>query len=306
VKRYRAYGLVIASDLHLPELLPGGDGAADVVIRLGAVDHRPPPRRTDGAAYAVSPDEVCFFWEQVGAFQVRNGSEIVVESLPGAEEQLIRLPLLGSVIGVLLHQRGLLPLHASAVAIDGNVAVFLGCKGEGKSTIAAALYRRGHAVLSDDIVGIKVETAAPALAHPGFPQLKLFDDAVVGSLGTDPKTLPRLATIIDKRAQRVDARFPADPLPVAAIFALDDGPNIELSRFGIADAMTTLVGSSIPGRFGRDLLDGAGAVAHFRRCTDLLRATRAYRLARPRALADLDAVARAVESRMRVPVDVGS
>ena len=63
---YRAYGLTIASDLPLPELVQAEVGPLDVAIRLGSVSQRPPCSQTEGAAYAVSPHDVCFFWERVG------------------------------------------------------------------------------------------------------------------------------------------------------------------------------------------------------------------------------------------------
>lgn len=300
--RYRAYGLSIESELALPELLPASAGGRpDVVIRLGTVGPRPPAAECENHAYAVAPDTVCFSWEVVGAFQVSNGAEIVVEPIAGADEDLVRLPLLGSVFGVLLHQRGLLPLHASAVAVDGRAALFLGSKGEGKSTTAALLYGRGHAVVSDDISAITFDRDGRPLVWPAFPQLKLFDDAAAGALGDDPERLPRLAALIEKRARRSDDRFPDAPVPVAAVIVLGDGPVVALTRLAPMEAVSELVGSSIAGRFGRDLLDGADAVDHFRRCTDLLRAAPAHRLARPRDLGGLGAVAEAVEGLLRQP-----
>jgi hypothetical protein len=43
-----------------------------------------------------------------------------------------------------------LALHASVVDVDGRAVAFLGASRQGKSTLAAALARRGHTLLSDD------------------------------------------------------------------------------------------------------------------------------------------------------------
>ena len=48
-----------------------------------------------------------------------------VDPLPGVEDSLLRLPLLGAVFSAVIHQRGFLGLHASAVAIDGHAVEFL-------------------------------------------------------------------------------------------------------------------------------------------------------------------------------------
>ena len=64
----------------------------------------------------------------------------------------VRLFLLGSVWGALALQRGLLPLHASAVGRGRTVHAFTGPPGAGKSTLAAALAARGYPLFTDDML----------------------------------------------------------------------------------------------------------------------------------------------------------
>ena len=303
--RYRAYGISIDSELALPELPDGVAGPSDVVVRLAPVANRPSGRPLANHAYDVSPSRVRFFWPEVGAFEVRDGRVIVIDPIPGVEERLIHLPLLGSVFGILLHQRGLLVLHASAVAIAGQVAIFFGTKGQGKSTTAASLYGQGHALLSDDVVVVDVQCPGVPMVIPGFPQLKLFNDAAAWTLGDDPERLPKLATIVEKRARSAADRFPAGPLPLAAIFALDDGETVSVMRLTPHDAICELVGSSIPARFGQELLAGAEAVKHFEDCVSLLKSTPVSRLSRPHELSALRAVAEVVEQQLRQPESAG-
>ena len=52
---------------------------------------------------------------------------------------------------IALH-RGLLPLHASAVARNGDVHAFSGGTAEGKSTLAAAMPGPGYGFFADDIL----------------------------------------------------------------------------------------------------------------------------------------------------------
>jgi hypothetical protein len=73
-----------------------------------------------------------------GTLQVSHGRSIVVDA-DNADDRTAALWVLGPAMGVLLQQRGVLVLHASAVTMDGGVVAFLGHSGWGKSTMAAAM-----------------------------------------------------------------------------------------------------------------------------------------------------------------------
>ncbi|HWB32864.1 MAG TPA: hypothetical protein VG714_06805 [Acidobacteriaceae bacterium] len=114
------------------------------------------PEEIAGAAQAgsnclVGSNEYLLTIPGVARYHVRDGAQVRVQIEPGAAMGNVRVYLLGSVFGVLCHQNGLLPLHASAVERNGEVTAFLGNSGDGKSTLAACLRQRGHRVVSDDI-----------------------------------------------------------------------------------------------------------------------------------------------------------
>jgi hypothetical protein len=140
---YFAYGLALRSEIPLPELVPAaapfGTEPGDAVLRLGPVPSRPTALDAAGVGFWANGDEACHVSEKVGSFLVRHGREIVIEPAPGVEDRVLRLSLLGPALGLLLHQRGLLVLHASVVTHGGSTVAILGSNGWGKSTIAAAL-----------------------------------------------------------------------------------------------------------------------------------------------------------------------
>src|SRR5262249_24053304 len=146
---------------------------ADIVLKTGPVDWEPSFRSLQDS-WSFADDDAYLFWHQLGKFRVRGGMEVTIDALPGIDDALIRLPLLGTVLAVLLHQRGLLTLHASAVEINGQAAAFIGTKGAGKSTIAAMLHARGHRLIADDIVAMDLTDPQKPLLLPGFPQFKLW------------------------------------------------------------------------------------------------------------------------------------
>lgn len=129
--------------------------------------------------------------------------------------------LLGPALGFVLRQRGVVCLHASAIAIDDRAIALLGPAGAGKSTTAAAFAERGYPVLSDDIVALTDDNDG-FLVRPGYPRLRLWPESVEALHGS-PDALPRLTPTWDKRyldLTRSGYRFQSQPLPLAAVYVL--------------------------------------------------------------------------------------
>jgi hypothetical protein len=287
---YMAYGLGIHSELALPELLPG-ENSADVVIRLGTVENNPAQPITTQYAFWAKGEDVYLLWKDVGTFLIRGGREIIIEALPGVEERVIRLFLLGAVLAVLLHQRGILVLHASVVVVNGKVIAFLGEKGWGKSTLAAALHARGHLLVSDDLLAMDLNGTGTPLVRPGFPQFKLWPDAI-SSVGGDPETLPRLHPEFEKRASPVTYNFLQFPLPLRHIFILGESPTLETESIQPQMALAEVLRHSHAVRFLKSL---GATTAHFRQCVSLVNSASICRLKRPYSLAILPELTRLVE-----------
>ena len=294
--KYRAYGLGIHSTVPLPELVPLAEAQHDVSIRLGPLHShfRDLNRET---TFRFSENSAYLHWEGLGAFEVNGGKEIVIDPTHGADEDLVRLPLLGVVIAVLLHQRGFLVLHASAVSLGGGAVVFMAGKGAGKSTIAAALYARGHHLIADDVVAMTFSDAGPVVV-PGIPLLKLWPDAAASSLGDDPQMLPRIAAHTDKRARRVFSGFSEHGTPLEGICALSRGPEPRLRRLAPRAAIMRLIANSYASRFGKHLLAGDAAALHLNRCGRLVESVPVYELERPDSLQSLSRTAELLEESM--------
>lgn len=117
----RLFGLTIDSEVPLDGLVPAPDGSpVDVVIHRGPV----------GAMADLVITEA-------GSFKVTDGRETIVEAHHHVPERNLRLCLIGSAMGLVLHQRGLFPLHANAVSQEGKAVAVAGATGAGKSTLAA-------------------------------------------------------------------------------------------------------------------------------------------------------------------------
>jgi hypothetical protein len=291
---YVAYGLGIQSALHLPELVPGMT-AADVVVRMGRVDRVPSVEDGTGAGFWATTEEACHFQEDVGAFLVRGGREIIIDAAPGVEERVLRMSLLGPALGLLLHQKGRVVLHASAVEVADSAVAFMGARGWGKSALAAALYARGYRIVADDVTAIEVSAGCPTV-FPGFPQLKLWPE-VVASLGEDPEALPRLHPLFEKRARYVSSGFSHRALPLRCIYVLAEGPAMEIEPIPPQERVIQLLRHWYGARFGDGLLQAEGAApSHFLQCARFASTVTIRRLKRPRSLPPLLDLARMVEN----------
>lgn len=280
----RLFGLTIDSDFPLPGLCPAPGGTAvDVTIRCGPV----------GEAADLTIDDV-------GAFAVRGGREIIVEALPGVPERNVRLFLLGSAMGLLLHQRGLFPLHANAIALDGHAFAVAGASGAGKSTLAAWFSRQGFDLLGDDVLALR-QIGGRFAALPGPPRVRLWRQSLdkfgLGSEGleqsyTDPE--------FDKWDLPVATGDMAEEeLPLAAIYVLEDGPDIALAPLGGAAAAKALFDHTYRGSYVDRI---GGAAQHWRTVTMLATSIPVIRLERPRDLGRLDALGHAVLAHARAEV----
>jgi hypothetical protein len=137
---------------------------------------------------------------------------------------MIRLFLLGSTMGALLYQRGLFPLHGSAVETPRGAMVFVGKQGAGKSTLAAEFHRRGYRLLSDDVCAVQ-KTERGLLILPAVAQVRLCADAYE-RLGS-----PADARFdVDKFIMPMGERYCPDPVPLGAVHVLTD-TDIDLPRY---------------------------------------------------------------------------
>jgi hypothetical protein len=176
---YQAFGLNIHAQFECPELTPNTtDTVADIFFREGFVAEHLENASIIGEWVEVLPQLVLLHIDQVGRFLVENGKTITVYPHKETSREMIRLFLLGSAMGALLYQRGILPFHGSSVNKDGQSMVFSGPSGIGKSTLAASMMKKGFQLLSDDVTAITFSPDGIPETSPGIPQIKLCRDSI--------------------------------------------------------------------------------------------------------------------------------
>jgi hypothetical protein len=217
VNAYWAYGLSIHADLLCPELPPHPRPASDPDVTIRVFDRGASPLcPLSDRHYEVQPGHFRLDVPGVARYSVEDGKRIVIEPLADSTPEKIRLFLLGSTMGALLYQRGLYPLHGSAVETPWGAMIFVGVQGAGKSTLAAEFHRQGYRLLSDDVCAVE-STPEGLRILPALAQIRLCADAWQ-RLGTPEGS----RFDVDKYVVPMGERYCPDPVPLRAIHILAD------------------------------------------------------------------------------------
>lgn len=291
---YFAYGLRIRSALPIPEFVPT-ELKCDVSIYIEKhytlTDYVPSEVLEQLWSLKLNREEAVVYFKGIGVFLVQGGSKIIIIPTPDASEQLIRFYLVGTIMAILLYQRGLLVLHGSVVNINSGAVTFLGTSGAGKSSTTAALHARGHGIIADDVAAVTLGTE-PATVSPGFPQIKLGRE-IATFLGYNFESLLLLHPQHEKRAYRMTQEFSQEPVPIRRIYILAEDTELCIEPISTTEAVIELVRHSRP-----TTLFHCGGAAHFLQCAALAKELTIYRLKRPRSLGLLPDLAKLVEEHV--------
>lgn len=218
---YIAFNLHIAADLEMPELLsiPPTQTAIDLIIKKDN-DQFESNRDFSFPSFQGSVNKLHLIIPKVGQFLIQDGRYIYYQKEAFIDEDSLRLYILGSCMGAILQQRGLIVLHGNAIAIENKCTVFVGHTGAGKSTAAARFYQQGATILTDDVCAITFDTQKKPMVIPAYPQIKLCDDAVK-QLAIPRKGLRRIRPRDPKFAMRVDNQFSRQALPLQQIIEIE-------------------------------------------------------------------------------------
>ncbi|MDR5672992.1 serine/threonine protein kinase [Halalkaliarchaeum sp. AArc-GB] len=234
---YEAFGLSVVSEIPLPELATG-DGSSqddpDVIVRRGSVQNN----GGENGAVSVTPEGDYRLTYEVASVLIRDGREIIVDSLDRAHGEIVRHVVVGPAFNHLLHQRGFFVLHASAVEIGDGAVVFAGTSGQGKTTTATAFLAAGHRVLSDDVAAI--ERVDEPTVHSGFPSIKL-EPATVDRFGLSVDSPENICASRDRHFYGLHHEQPVEAVPLRRIYLLEDAQREEIAPAPASEQVLELI-----------------------------------------------------------------
>lgn len=291
---YRIFGLLLDSDVPLPELRRVRRSSPDILVRL-----RPPARiargwewidrwdRLDGGPWlriGRREDAWLLRFSALADFVVpAHEGAITCKPAPGVPPRTLRHLLLDQAVPLALSARGHVLLHASAVSTGGGALLLAGESGSGKSTLAFALSSAGYRLLSDDVVRIVAQgLERPVLATPAYPGARLWPDVLdafrVGARGR------RLAHYSQKRRVSRRAVTSGRPVPVTCVYLLEAGSAPRICELPARAALVALLKQT----YRMDAGDARLERRHFDTLATLCATVRVRRLAYPH---DFDSVA---------------
>lgn len=253
---YAVFGGCLRSDqLSFPELHAGFGRNPDWSLRIAGDASLEEPSELLGVSPHVgcrialyrTPNGFRLHHSCSGDFDIStDGSDILWHPGPGTGLETVRNDVLGRVLSISLHLRGILALHGSAVALEDNAVAFLAPKHHGKSTLATALTRAGGAILTDDTVA--VDPGPPAFIRPGVYSVRLngdsacrlFEEEIGQRRALDGKHVIDYAT---------DFSPPADRIPLSAIYLLKpvapgDAAPASRSRLSASQAVISILANA--------------------------------------------------------------
>ncbi|OLF15715.1 hypothetical protein [Actinophytocola xanthii] len=306
---YRAYGLLVASDIALP-LPPCAGGEPDVLLRRGA--DRPVPEERPGSerlAEVTRPDGSIFYTlgrSASGTVLRYPGlcdfagdptlSTVSVHLAPGADEGLLSVMISGTLLAVHLMLRHAHVLHASAVHRDGRALAFVGSSGMGKSTVSAALCGVGCDLVSDDLLRVD-RVGETLLVHPGGTESRLRPSARPLATAAPADTVRETA---DGRLAVSPRTWTGDPLPLAACVV--PRPDRAAQRVAVRRLRPSIALLSLS-RYPRVLgwSDPASAAAAFQSLADLVERVPVFEATIPWGLPFADGVLADLLDAVSVP-----
>ncbi len=247
---YDLYGLRVRSEAPLPAAPASADGPIDLELRLAEPCEQRSPAAgrvlaefdPGGGGYVLTDEGSSRLFRVWGVCDVVvHGAVATVHPHPRAPRDLVAIVLAGPVLGGLAALGGEFLLHASAVERDGVALAIAGGTGAGKTTLAGLLVARGGRLVTDDVLGVRFDGAAPR-GLLGTRTLRLREGAWNEWIATE---IGRFETTAD---QRIGVRAPhASARPVLGAVVVpsvtDSATRPSLRRLAHAEALRRLLGS---------------------------------------------------------------
>jgi energy-coupling factor transporter ATP-binding protein EcfA2 len=250
------YGYEVATDLPLQRLNPArGErgrihldrGPAALLERCGELTAWQGWPDADGQDFAVARTAAGLVtWSSVtGGFDI-DPDALRIRVMTPRFDNAWEHELAATAVPLLLAERHDLPLHASAVAIDGQAVLFCGPTGRGKSTLALTAARLGHVVMTEDGAVLDF-TSSDAVIWPGALGIRAGEDVIAadGARAGDAAISPGQRS--SRRLQTLPRELQANgPAPVAAVCHLGQRQaELKVARLSPAQAIPALAPSLI-------------------------------------------------------------
>lgn len=287
---YHLYGCKVESVIEIEGLPSSSPSPPDITIELAEVPFFIPRDSSQQSAWQAWPSRFYLDIRSVARYLVENGNKIFIAPYKESNRLELSVYLLGSAFGALLWQRGLFPLHASAVT-NGKISFAItGDQGSGKSTSVSSFLKKGFIFVADDICAFTFQPDNLCTIQPGPPILKLLQDAALRyQLNLDENRFD----LFDNKYRFKITKFVSIPTRCASLILLKDSKKTaSVRQLHGAAKITALHDAS----YRQILIDGLGLRAqHFNYCTLLAKRLTIWEIVRNKQSTSIDAMSETIE-----------
>lgn len=197
---------------ELPDFLAG------VQIAYADVPRYLPDAIVRGVLYEASRTEALLEVPDIAHLHIH--SEHIAVSSAGRDVATVLGPYLRCTpVMVLMLLRGGFGANAAALAGPDGAVVVMGRTVSGKSTLAAALMKRGLRLMADDAALLALDRDGTPWVFPVWPELVLWPEAVDALFGNAPPWLGKADCEIPRRMIARE-RYCDRPMPVKRLYVL--------------------------------------------------------------------------------------
>ena len=266
----------IGSEIELPEL-NRTDKEPQVFVKIGKVKDGLETVEKSGVRFCANRNEFILNLNTIGSFYVKGGNEIIVEPKKDVEDRAIRIFLLGSAFGALLHQRGHFVFHASTVEYKNHAVCVSGVSGAGKSTLAKALNNKGYKIISDDVTVVEFDGDDKPFVLPGLRRVKLWQDAAekLGESFSEEKAIRK-----NVNKYTLNVQLPEGSTELKYVFILEpyNKDELEVSEIQSFQKVNELIKNTY--RFS--FISNSERKRHLEQCGKIANNVKMYKIFRPR------------------------
>lgn len=280
---YKVYGLNIESQILVPELTVLDDKIEkniDVKIYYKTLPDDIKQKVDEGKKAFYNGKYVWFHINNVGTYLIQNGDTVTIELCENPDLNILKVYILGSVLGIILLQRNTVAIHGGSIVINNKGCIFTGDKGAGKSTLTTALRQRGYDFVSDDVGAIELSDIP--MINPGFGYQKLCEDAMT-KLGYDSsKFTPFRSDMNIKYIVPALDNFVKEKVPFKALFEIEQGDTQKVEVVEVTG--NEKLQKIIKNVFRIEVLMYSGGVPadYFKKCIEIAKHIKFYKITRPK------------------------
>ncbi|WP_283676444.1 hypothetical protein [Clostridium perfringens] len=300
---YKVYGLIVESNIEIPELLSidKNENKVDIKIKKDIIPKDVIEKIPSYSWFKYDVDSMVFTVKNIGSFYIYDGKNIIVQPSENADNQGIKTFILGTSFGMILLQRNKVAIHGGAILIGENAIILTGQSGAGKSTLTNAFRQYKYPFMADD-VSSTIELQDVIFIEPAYPQQKICRDAME-KMGYRIDDFKLIDEDREKYVIPTHESFVKEKRKLQAIFEIEpyDGEAVKIEEISGGEKMKTILRNI----YRIEIIAPHGIPpAYFKKVINIAKNTLVFRIKRPKNQFSVDRQIELIERELMLKCNV--